>query len=64
MNTDSQWSKQEACSVHATRVWLTVNHNISVTSEFDVRSVLHWQVSLAICVFHDAMNGCNTLKIH
>ena len=32
LNTDSQWSKQEACFAHATRVWLAVNHNTSVTS--------------------------------
>ena len=45
-------------------MWLAVNHNTSITSEnkFDVRSVLHGQVSLAavnqICVIHEAMNGC------
>ena len=37
-------------------------------NEFDVRSVLHGQVSLAainqICVVHEAMNGCKNLKIH
>ena len=32
MNTDSQWNKQEACFACATRVWLSVNHNTSVTS--------------------------------
>ena len=49
MNTDSQWSKQEACFAHATQLWLAVNHNISVTSgdEFDVQSELHRQVCLA-----------------
>ena len=35
---------------------------------FDVRRVLHGQVSLAavnkICVVHEAMNGCKNLKIH
>ena len=31
----------------ATQVWFAVNHNTSVTSEFDVRSILHGQVSLA-----------------
>ena len=30
LNTDSQWSKQEALFVCATRVWLAVNHNISI----------------------------------
>ena len=32
MNTDSQWSKQEAYFARATQVWLAVNHNTSVTS--------------------------------
>ena len=39
-----------------------------LANEFDVRSVLHGQVSLAavnqICVVHEAMNGCKFLKIH
>ena len=70
MNTDSQWAKQEACFARAIQVWLAVNHNTSVTSgdEFDVRSVLHVQVSLAavnqICVIHEAMNCCKNLEIH
>ena len=38
-----------------------------LANEFDVRSVLHGQVSLAavnqICVIHEAMNGCKNLKI-
>ena len=37
-----------------------------LANEFDVRSVLHWQVSLGavnrICVFHKAMNGCKKSK--
>ena len=36
--------------------------------KFDVRSVVHGQVSLAavnyICVIHEAMNGCKNIKIH
>ena len=32
-NTDSQWSKQEACFASATQVWPAVNHITSVTSE-------------------------------
>ena len=32
VNTDSQWSKQEACFAPATQVWLAVNYNTSVTS--------------------------------
>ena len=68
MNRDSQWSKQEACIARATQVWLAVNHNTSVTSEFDVRSELHGQVSLQLSiksrVVHEDMNSCKSLKIH
>ena len=36
-----------------------------LANEFDVRRVLHGQVSLAavnqICVIHEAMNGCKNL---
>ena len=39
-----------------------------LATEFDVPSVLQWQVRLAtanqICVIHEAMNGCKNLKIH
>ena len=39
-----------------------------LANKLDVRSVLHGQVSLAavsqICVIHEAMNGCENLKIH
>ena len=39
-----------------------------LAKEFDVRSVLHWQVSLAavnqIHVIHEAMKGCKNLKFH
>ena len=39
-----------------------------LANEFDVRSELHGQVSLAavnqICVIHEAMNSCKNLKIH
>ena len=39
-----------------------------LANEFDVRSVLHGQVSLAgvnqICVNHEAMNDCKNLKLH
>ena len=45
MSTDIQWSKQEACFARATQGWLAVNHNMA--NEFDVRSELHGQVSLA-----------------
>ena len=39
-----------------------------LANEFDVRSVLHGQVSLAavnqISVNHEAMKGCKILKVH
>ena len=39
-----------------------------LANEFNVRSVLHGQVSLAavnqICVIYEAMYGCKNLKIH
>ena len=39
-----------------------------LANEQDVRSVLLRQVSLAavnhICVIHEAMNGCKSLKVH
>ena len=43
--------------------WLSITTPVSLLgNEFDVRSVLHGQVSLAavnqICVIHEAMNGC------
>ena len=43
MNTDSQWSKQEACFARPTQVWLTVNHtSVShLVNEFDVQRELH-----------------------
>ena len=40
VNTDSQWSKREACFALATQIWLTVNHNTSVTSG---EWILCWQ---------------------
>ena len=63
---DSQWSEQEACFPRATQVWTTAVSLL--TNEFDVQRVLHGQVSLVavnrICVIHEAMNGCKSLKIH
>ena len=49
--------------------WLSITIPVSLFSnEFDVRSVLHGQVSLAavnqICVIYEAMNGYKNLKIH
>ena len=48
---------------------LSITTQVSLlTNEFDVRSVLHEQVSLAIVnqmyVVREAMNGCKNLKIH
>ena len=42
--------QKKACFVPATKVWLAVNHNTSLTSgiEFDYQSEWHWQVSLAV----------------
>ena len=42
MNTDSQWSKQEACFARA--ITTPVSH---LANEFDIRSELHGQVGLA-----------------
>ena len=44
--------------------WLSSTKPVSLlANEFNVRSILHWQVRLAavnpICVIHKAMNGCN-----
>ena len=49
--------------------WLVITTPVShLANEFDVRSLLHGQVSLAavnqIYVIHEAMNGCKNLKIH
>ena len=64
MNTDSQWSKQEACfdvRLRCGRLVITTPVSL-LANEFDIRSILHGQVSLAavnqIYVFHEAMNGC------
>ena len=60
MNADSQFSKQEACLACDNQVWFTVNHNNSVilANEFDVRSVLHRQVTLAaVNHIYEVMNG-------
>ena len=71
MNTESQWSKQEACFACALLrcgllfITIPVSH---LANEFDVGRPLHGQVSLAavnqVCVIHEAMNGCKNLKIH
>ena len=52
-----------------TQVWLaTITTPLSLlVNAFDVRSVMHWQVSLAavnqICVIHEAVNGSEHIKI-
>ena len=66
-NTDSQWSKQEACFARATQMWLSITTPVShLANEFDVRIELHGQVSLAavnqIFVIHEAMNGLKKSK--
>ena len=48
---------------------LSITRPVSLlANEFNVRSVLHGQVSLAAvnqtCVIHEAMNSCKNLKIH
>ena len=68
MNTDSQWSKQDACFSCALRCGsLSVTTSVSLLgNEFDVRSVSNGQVGLAavnqIYVIHEAMNGCKKTK--
>ena len=70
MNTDSQWSKQEAVLQVRIRCGsLSITTPVSLlANEFDVRSALHGQVSLAavnhIYVFHEVMKSCKNLKIH
>ena len=54
------------------RLWyglLSITTPVSLLmNKFDVRSVLHGQVSLGavnqIFVVHEALNGCKNLKIH
>ena len=68
LNTDSKWSKQEACFCTCdSGVARCQSQHVPVSllaNAFNVRSVLHRQVSLAavnqICVIHEAID----LKIH
>ena len=68
MNTDSQWSKQEACFAGGTGSLAITTPVSLLAKEFDVLRVMHGQVSLAavnqIYVIHEAMNGFKNLKIH
>ena len=64
MNTDSQWSKQDLVFHVRLRCGpLSIATPVPLLAhKFDVRSVLHGQVSLAavnqIYVIHEATNGC------
>ena len=57
MNTDSQWSKQEACFARAVSL---------LANEIGVQSILHGHVNLAavnqIYVIHEAVNSCKKSK--
>ena len=71
MNTDSQWIKNKRLVLHMRLRCgsLSITKPVSLlVNEFNIRSVLHGQVSLAavnhIYVFHEAMNGCKNLQIH
>ena len=61
MNTNSQWSNKDACFACANSLSITTPVSL-LANEFDVFSVLHVQVSLAVVnqiyVFHEAMKGC------
>ena len=57
------------CMCHSGVGSLSITTPMSLLSnEFDVRSLLHKQVSLAavdrVCAIHEAMNGCKNLKTH
>ena len=70
MNTTANGSnKRLALHVRLRCGSLSITTQVSLlANDFDVRSVLHGQVSLAavkqICVIHEAMNGCKNLKVH
>ena len=70
LNKDSQESKQVAfLHVRLRCGSLAITTPVSLlANEFNVRSVLHGQVSLAavnqICVIHETMNGCKNPQIH
>ena len=65
-----QWSKEETFSnVRLGCGLLSITSPVSLlANEFDVRSILHGQVSLVavnqLCVIHEAMYSCKNLKIH
>ena len=47
LNTDSQWSKHEACFARSTQMWLITTPVSHLANEFDVRSELRVRSSLA-----------------
>ena len=66
MNTDSQWL---ALHMRLRCGSLSITTPVSLlANEFDVRSLLHRQVSLAavnqISVIHEAMSGSKNLNVH
>ena len=69
VNMDSQWSKKESClHVRPRCDSLPITTPVSpLAYKFDVRRVLHGQVSLAAVnqfhVFCEAINGCKNLKM-
>ena len=75
--TKSLFCTHNSGVARATQVWLAqlrcgsllITTPVSdLANEFDVRSVLYGQVSLAavsqLCIIHEAMNGFKNLKIH
>ena len=69
MNTESQWSKQEACFAQGAQVWpLSITTPVSLLADELMFEVYCTGVRLAavnqICVIHEAMNGFINLKVH
>ena len=67
MNMDNQWSKLEGLFCTCDSSVASCQSPVSLlVNEFDVRSVLHGQGSLAAVnhsyVFHEAMNGLQKSK--
>ena len=66
---DSQWSKQEVCLHVPIRYGsLSITTPVSLlANKFDVRSVLHGQMSLAAVSYiydlHEVMNGCKKITL-
>ena len=67
---DSRWCKQESCFARATQCGsLSKTTTVSLmANEFNVRSILHGQVSLAAVnqsyVFHEAMKDFKNLACY